>query len=178
MKALKDTEQLIQSIWPRKLCRLPYGCDFLEKDTGNLVEIKTRTLSDFQVKDMVYKYISGILPYLVIIGGVDNNHILTFRLEQIQTRDDTELTNPMFTPPEARLQKRTAKDEERLSTKRKNYKARRKEKPEKKYMEKTSVQMEQVMIDDLEKIAKDRGMTRSQLVRKFLSENINAEKIP
>ena len=35
-------------------------------------------------------------------------------------------------------------------------------------MEKTSLQMEQDMIDDLEAIAKARGMNRSQVMRKGL----------
>ena len=43
-------------------------------------------------------------------------------------------------------------------------------------MEKTSLQMEQDMIADLDKIAKVRGMNRSQVIRKALGEYIKACK--
>ena len=39
-------------------------------------------------------------------------------------------------------------------------------------MEKTSVQMEQDMIDELDKIAEKRGMNRSQVIRKALEDYI------
>jgi len=39
-------------------------------------------------------------------------------------------------------------------------------------MEKTSLQVEKDMLDELDKIAGKRGMTRSQVMRKFLAEKI------
>jgi metal-responsive CopG/Arc/MetJ family transcriptional regulator len=39
-------------------------------------------------------------------------------------------------------------------------------------MEKTSFQFEKDMIEDLDAIAKERGMNRSQVVRKFLGDCI------
>ena len=44
------------------------------------------------------------------------------------------------------------------------------------FMEKTSVQMEQDMLNDLDKIAEKRGMNRSQVIRKFLEEKIQESK--
>jgi len=43
-------------------------------------------------------------------------------------------------------------------------------------MEKTSVQMEQDMIDDLDAIALKRGMNRSQVIRKELADSITVCK--
>lgn len=43
-------------------------------------------------------------------------------------------------------------------------------------MEKTSVQMEQDMIDDLDEIKEDIGMNRSQVIRKAVKEFIKAYK--
>lgn len=43
-------------------------------------------------------------------------------------------------------------------------------------MEKTSVQMEQDMLDDLDTIAKEDGMNRSQIIRKACKEYIKIRK--
>lgn len=43
-------------------------------------------------------------------------------------------------------------------------------------MEKTSFQAEQDMLDDLDKVANVRGMTKSQVIRKFLGDKIQDSK--
>lgn len=77
---MTQSEALIVANWPTKLVRQETGCDYLEVDSGGLLEVKTKLLRPSQVREMV-KVHESAKPCTIV--DVYDNFFLIFKLEKV-----------------------------------------------------------------------------------------------
>lgn len=77
---MTESETLVEENWPTTLTRRNNGCDYLDEESGALVEVKTKVLMPSQVTEMV-AYHQLRKPCQLVV--VDINYLLIFNLESI-----------------------------------------------------------------------------------------------